>query len=67
MCVVPNDALRLREKQKYCKLDWEETGAWRPRDARARDFVNFRRKKIMHRAHVARPLGIDSLPSLDPD
>jgi hypothetical protein len=38
----------------YRKLDWEETGAWRPRGARTRDFVNFAR-------------GIDSLPSLDPD
>ena len=32
----------------------------------ARDFVNFR-KKFMHRTSAARPRGIDSLPSLDPN
>jgi hypothetical protein len=51
----------------YCKLDQERTGAYFPRGSRARDFVNFREKKFMHRARPPRPLGIDSLPSLDSD
>jgi hypothetical protein len=37
-----------------------------PAQARARDFINFR-KKIPCIARAARPRGFDSLPSLDPD
>ena len=38
----------------YCKLDREETGAWRPRGARARNFVNFRGGIHASRARRAR-------------
>jgi hypothetical protein len=55
---------------KYCRLDRNGTDAWRPRGARARVFVNFRKfskTKIMHRARAARPPGFNNLPSMDPN
>ena len=48
----------------YCIFGRGKINAWRPRSAFARDFVNFREKKFMHRARAARPRGFDSLPSL---
>jgi hypothetical protein len=43
----------------YCRVDWNGTGASDPRGCCARDFVNFREKKFMHRARAARPRGFE--------
>jgi hypothetical protein len=39
--------------EQYCRVDWNGTGASRPRSGSARDFVNFRKKKHASRAHGA--------------
>ena len=38
--------------ESYCILDWYKTGALRPRDCSARDFVIFRGK--IHASHARR-------------
>ena len=38
---------------RYCRVDWKETGASYPRGARAQDFVNFREKNYASRARGA--------------
>jgi hypothetical protein len=55
----------LTKTQIYCRVDRDNTGASGPWGSCARDFVNFRRKKFIHRARAARPRGFDSLPSQD--
>jgi hypothetical protein len=52
---------------EYCRVDWKVTGASHPHGGGALDFINFREKKIMHRARAAWHRGFDSLPSQDPD
>jgi hypothetical protein len=49
--------------ESYYTYEQRKIAAWRPRKARARDFVNFR-KTYSCIARAALPLGFDSLPSL---
>jgi hypothetical protein len=61
---ISHSAGLCTDPHRYYILGHGKINAWRPRSARARDFVNFREKKIMHRSRAARPLGFDSLLSL---
>ena len=66
-CAVRTFLCKLSDRSlESCCMLLANFNAKRPRSARARDFVNFR-KKFMHRARAARPRGFDSLPSQDPD
>jgi hypothetical protein len=40
----------------YCELDWDKTGALRPRGGRARDFVNLQQQKKSCIPRARRPL-----------
>jgi hypothetical protein len=60
LCVYTHSSGEDFFLQLYCTYERHKIAAWRPRGACARDFVNFRKKKFMHRARAVRPRGFDS-------